>query len=262
MAEAEQEIVKMKADAAAQAAQDQVTPHGAFRRPPCRAGRVRQRIRRRNRSEEEPAVAGRGSGGSQLDVKSRAATSHASLAVVQRSATKPCSRCSVRSRRSRAWLSRPLDGVVSVKQNTDAAGGMFFSGMVLPEYREGDSIWPGRPIADVIESGAHGASCEVDENDRANLTQGQEAVIDIDTIPGETFKGKVGELSAAGAPHGFLRIELRRSAVRRVVRFRSTRPADEGGASARVMVTGKEIAGALMLPRQAVFQKTARRTSS
>ena len=146
----------------------------------------------------------------------------------RRSATKPCSRCSAQQTIESLVVKAPLDGVVSVKQNTDAAGGMFFSGMVLPEYREGDSIWPGRPIADVIESGRMELRARVDENDRANLTQGQEAVIDIDTIPGETFKGKVGELSAPGTPHGFLRIELRRSAVRRVVRFRSTRPADEG----------------------------------
>src|SRR5687768_18069764 len=34
-------------------------------------------------------------------------------------------------------LRAPLDGVVSIKENRDAAGGMFF-GQQLPEYREGD----------------------------------------------------------------------------------------------------------------------------
>ena len=31
-------------------------------------------------------------------------------------------------------------------------------GMVIPEYREGDSVWPGRPVADVIEVGQDGSA--------------------------------------------------------------------------------------------------------
>ena len=69
----------------------------------------------------------------------------------------------------------PIDGVVSVKENRDASGGFFFFGMVLPEYRQGDSVWPGRPVADVIESGKMEVRAKVDETDRENLTSGQPA---------------------------------------------------------------------------------------
>src|SRR4029450_8644223 len=87
------------------------------------------------------------------DVKSRAETNKASLLVVEAKrnkaliATQP-----VRQGLAALVLRAPLDGVVSLKENRDAAGGMFF-GQQLPEYREGDQVGPGRPVSDVIESG-------------------------------------------------------------------------------------------------------------
>ena len=195
VAEAEQEIVKMKADAAAQAAQDQVTLLTArfdVRRAELDAsgnefvGAIEAKKNLLSLEEAKRRL-------EQLDedVKSRAATSQASLAVVLEKRNKAMLAMQRAQQTIESLvITAPLDGVVSVKQNTDAAGGMFFGGMVLPEYREGDSIWPGRPIADVIESGRMELRAKVDENDRANLTQGQEAIVDIDTIPGETFKGK------------------------------------------------------------------------
>jgi HlyD family secretion protein len=263
VAEAEQEIVKMKADAAAQAAQDQVTLLTArfdVRRAELDAsgnefvGAIEakknllslEEAKRRLEQLEE-------------DVKSRAATSQASLAVVQEKRNKAMLAMQRAQQTIESLVVKaPLDGVVSVKQNTDAAGGMFFSGMVLPEYRQGDSIWPGRPIADVIESGRMELRAKVDENDRANLTQGQEAVIDIDTIPGETFKGKVGELSAQARRMDFFESNSGARQFDVSFAFDQLDPRMKAGASARVMVTGKEIAGALMLPRQAVFQKAGK----
>ena len=53
---------------------------------------------------------------------------------------------------------------------------MFGPGMVLPEYREGDSVWPGRPVIDVIEVGKMEVRAKVDESDRTNLDAGQTAV--------------------------------------------------------------------------------------
>jgi HlyD family secretion protein len=263
VAEAEQEIVKMKADAAAQAAQDQVTLLTArfdVRRAELDAsgnefvGAIEakknllslEEAKRRLEQLEE-------------DVKSRAATSQASLAVVQEKRNKAMLAMQRAQQTIESLVVKaPLDGVVSVKQNTDAAGGMFFSGMVLPEYRQGDSIWPGRPIADVIESGRMELRAKVDENDRANLTQGQEAVIDIDTIPGETFKGKVGELSAQARRMDFFESNSGARQFDVSFAFDQLDPRMKAGASARVMVTGKEIAGALTLPRQAVFQKAGK----
>ena len=60
----------------------------------------------------------------------------------------------------------------------------------MPEYREGDTVWPGRPVADVIESGRMEVRAKIDENDRANLTEGQDATVEVDALPGQTLHGQ------------------------------------------------------------------------
>ena len=175
--EAEQGIVKMKADATVQVAQDQVallTARFDVRRAELdvsgsefysaidsqkHALSLEEAKRRLAQLEE--------------DVKSRTVTNQASLAVSEERRNK------ARLAMQRAQqiidslvMRAPIDGVVSLKENRDASGGFFFFGMVLPEYRQGDSVWPGRPVADVIESGRMEVRAKVDETDRANLTRG------------------------------------------------------------------------------------------
>ena len=76
-------------------------------------------------------------------------------------------------------IKAPIDGVVSVKDNRDAMRRHdVLRAWSLPEYREGDSVSPGRPVADVIEAGRMEVRAKVDENDRANLTEGQTASVD------------------------------------------------------------------------------------
>ena len=113
--------------------------------------------------------------------------------------------------------------MVAVKDNRDAMGGMMIWGMSLPEYREGDSVWPGRPVADVIESGRMEMRAKVDENDRANLTEGQPSAVEVDAIPGEKFPAKVGRALGARQPRRLLRVRRRHPPVRRDLPVRSIR---------------------------------------
>jgi HlyD family secretion protein len=130
LAEAEQEIVKMKADAAVQKAQDDVallTAKFDVRRAELDAlgnefvGAIEaqknvlslEEARRRLQQLQE-------------DVTSRAATSQASLAVAEEKRTK----ATLAMQRAQQtidslMLRAPLDGVVSLKENRNAAGGMF-----------------------------------------------------------------------------------------------------------------------------------------
>jgi hypothetical protein len=152
-------------------------------------------------------------------------------------------------------LRAPLDGVVSLKENRDAAGGMFF-GQQLPEYREGDQVGPGRPVADVIEAGRMEVRAKVDENDRGNLTEGQRASVYVDALPGEVFTAKVGAL--AGLAN---RAFWEASATRMfdvTFQFDKIEPRLRAGSSARVVVDGNTLEGALHLPRHAVFARSGK----
>ncbi|MBA2302764.1 MAG: HlyD family efflux transporter periplasmic adaptor subunit [Acidobacteria bacterium] len=264
LAEAEQEIVKMKADREVQIATDAVellTARFDVRRAELDAQGnefISPIDAQKNLLSFEEAK--RRLVQLEEDVKSRSATSQASLQVVDEKRTK------AQMARQRAQqvidslvLKAPVDGVVSVKENRDASGGMFFFGMVLPEYREGDSVWPGRPVLDVIESGRMELRAKIDESDRTNLVEGQIADVSVDALPGRAFKAKVGALSGLASRGGFFEPTASVSRLFDVTfQFESPDPQLKAGSSARVFIEGKEIDGALHVPRQAVFEKNGK----
>ena len=260
LAEAEQEIVKMKADAAVQKAQDDVallTARFDVRRGELdvTANELIAAIEARKNvlSLEE---ARRRLAQLEEDVQSRAETNKASLLVVEEKRNKALLATQrVQQVIDSLILRAPLDGVVSLKENRDAAGGMFF-GQQLPEYREGDQTGPGRPVADVIESGRMEVRAKVDENDRGNLTEGQRAAVYVDTLPGEVFTAKVGALAGLANRNFWEAAATRLFDV--TFQFDKTEPRLRAGSSARVIVEGNTLEGALHVPRQAVFARAGK----
>ena len=261
--EAEQGIVKIKADAAVQASQDEVallTARFDVRRGELDSaanefvGAMDAQKNALSLEEARRRLA-------QLleDVKSRAATNQASLAV----ALEKRNKAQLAMQRAQQVIESlvirsPFDGVVSLKENRDASGGMIFWGMILPEYRAGDQIWPGRPVADVIESGRMEVRAKIDEGDRPNLVAGQPAVVEVDALPGEKFTAKIGQLSGLANRANF----FESASVTRLfdvsLQFDQPDPRLKAGVSVRVTLDGKELRDAVHVPRQAVFDKNGK----
>jgi HlyD family secretion protein len=261
LAEAEQQIVKMLADQAVTASQeklDMMTARYNVRRAELdSAGNefigaidaqknqlTLEESRRRLKQLEDDAAA-------------RKATSNAALAVVQERRNK------ARMAMERAQgiidnliVKAPSDGVVSVKENRDGQY-FFFTGMVLPQYREGDSTFSGRNIADIVESGMMEVRAKVTETDRDNLQAGQPATVQVDALPGRTFAAKVGPLTGSASRGNFFET----SAIRQFdisLQLDKADPQMRAGSSLRVVIDGREIQGALHIPRQAVFEKNGK----
>jgi multidrug resistance efflux pump len=261
--EAEQEIAKLNADAAAQAAQDQVALLTA-----------RFDVRRAELDVSGNEFIGAIDGQKNLltleeskrrltqlegDVKSRTATNQASLAVAQEKRNKAL----LATQRAQSvidslQIKAPMDGIVMVKENRDAMGGMMIWGMPMPEYRAGDSVWPGRPVVDVIENGRMELRAQVDENDRANLAEGQPAIVTVDAVPGRNFKARVGELAAQAKRTDFWESPGSSRQFDLSFKFDELDPRMKAGASALVTIEGRQIKDALTVPRQAVFQKSGK----
>ncbi len=193
----------------------------------------------------------------QQDASSRVATSAAALDVVVEKRNK----ADLAMKRAQGIIDNlavkaPIDGVVSVKENRD--GQMFYySGMTLPEYREGDTTFSGRNVADVIEQGKMEAHAKVTETDRDNLQQGQSAVIQVDALPGRSFEAKVGALTGSASRGNFFET----SAVRQFdinLALERPDPLMRAGSSLRVTIDGREVKNAIHVPRQAVFEKNGR----
>ena len=264
LAEAEQEIVKMKADREVQLAQDEVdlmTARFDVRRAELDAQGnefISPIDAQKNQLTLEEAR--RRLAQLETDAASRKVTSAASLQVVEEKRNK----AQMAMQRAQQTidsleLKAPIDGYVAVKENRDASGGMFFFGMVLPEYREGDSVWPGRPVVDIIESGRMELRAKVDESDRGNLAEGQEAEVFVDALPGETFTTRVGALANLASRGGFFEPTATVSRLFDVTfHFETPDPRLKAGSSARVFIKGRQLEGALHVPRQAVFEKNGK----
>ena len=261
--EAEQNIVKIKADAAVQAAQDEVALLTA--RFDVRRGELDTAANEfigamdaeKNKLSLEEAR--RRLAQLQEDVKSRAATNQASLAV----ALEKKNKAQLSMQRAQQVIESlviraPFDGVVSVKENRDASGGMIFWGMILPEYRAGDQIWPGRPVIDLIESGRMEVRAKIDESDRPNLVAGQPAVVEVDALPGEKFQAKVGQLSGLASRANFFESASATRLFDVSLQFDKPDPRLKAGVSTRVTLDGKELRDAIHIPRQAVFDKNGK----
>jgi HlyD family secretion protein len=261
LAEADQAIVKMKADNAVQASQDQLnllTARYDVRRGEIGVlanefvGAIEAQKNALTLDEAKQHLA-------QLehDAAARAATSAAALAVVDERRHK----AELAMQRAQSIIDNlvvraPIDGLAAVKENRDGQY-FFFTGMVLPEYREGDTTFSGRNVADIIESGKMEVRAKVTEVDRDNLQTGQSATAQIDALPGRTFAARVGPLSASASRGSYFET----SAVRQfdiTLELDHPDPAMRAGSSLRLTIDGRELKDVLHVPRQAVFEKAGK----
>jgi hypothetical protein len=94
----------------------------------------------------------------------------------------------------------PITGLVAIKQNR---AGNFNFGQSMPDIREGDTLQPGMPVADILDLSEVEVWAKVGELDRANLKEGQEATLQLDAIPDKRFNGKIKAMSGTATSDVF-----------------------------------------------------------
>src|SRR5262249_17495918 len=77
-------------------------------------------------------------------------------------------------------------------------------GQQVPDIREGDTLSPGTPVADVLDLSEMEIIAKVGELDRANLREGQEVQFVLDAVPDKTFHGKIKSMSGTAVSNPFL----------------------------------------------------------
>ena len=88
----------------------------------------------------------------------------------------------------------PITGLVSIRQNR--AGNVNF-GQQVPDIREGDTLQPGMPVAELLDLSELEVWTKIGELDRANLQVGQDALLQLDAIPEKRFHGKIKAMSGS-----------------------------------------------------------------
>ncbi len=257
--QAEQEITKLKADSAVQQSQDEVSllqARFALRRAELDVkgnellGAIDAQKNLIAREEAKRALAQ-----VEQDVKAHSATNKAALAGLEVRRSKATMSMMIAQKNIDSMKVRsPIDGLVVVRQNQDASGGFFYTGMVLPEYRSGDTVNPGRMLADVIDLSGLEVQGKINETDRAILQAGQAVRVRADALPQDTLSGKLKTIGGLTGRRFLFESDARRQ-------FDTTFQLDRvdgrlrPGMSAKVNIVGQLLKNVLYVPRQAVFEK-------
>lgn len=256
LAEAEQQIAKAKADAAVKAAQDKVallTARFDVRRAELEVSRnelVSEIDARKNLLSLEEAK--RKLAQLEQDVNSRVASNTASIALLEeKRQTALLGMKQAQRAIDNMQVKSTIDGLVSLKENMDT--GMVFYGMSLPEYREGDLVNPGRPLAEVLDLNQMEAVAQVYESDRSNLNTGQTAEVYLDAQPGAAIPAKVKTIAGMASredwgPTTISRFHVSFSLLDSTHQFHP-------GTSAEILVHGTQMKDQLYLPSQCLFEK-------
>jgi HlyD family secretion protein len=255
--EVQEEIKKTNLDAAIQAAQDEVAllqARFAVRRAELEVTRnelasaIDAQKNLLNVEEARRQLA-------QLehDIPARQKSNRASLVVLEEKLEKARLRMQQAQRAiEEMQLRAPVGGLVSVQENRGVFGGWRPPGMTFPEYREGDLVNPGSPISEVLQADQIEVKGKVDEADRISVNPGLTAEIRIDGLPGVLLKGKVKSVAGlAGRGWG----PATQKKFDMVVGLDKPDSRLRAGVTAQVLVIGNELKGALLIPRQAVFEQ-------
>jgi len=137
----------------------------------------------------------------ETDIEARKEQAASQLAVFQQQRNK--SLLDVQRELQRIAQTRslaPMTGLVSIRQNR---GGFINFGQAVPDIREGDTLQPGMPVADVLDLSELEVWAKIGELDRANLKEGQDALLQLDSIPDKQFRGKIKSMSGTATADVF-----------------------------------------------------------
>lgn len=255
--QADEEIVKAKADAAVQAAEDQTALLKA-------KYTVRQAELDVSKNEILSKIDGqknilaldearRALAQLEQDIRSHSASNQAALAISREKHHKAQLAMDQAERNIKNMrILSPIDGLVVIHGNRDSTGGFFMDGMTLPDYHVGDQVNPGSSIAEVIDSSHLEVNAQVDETDRTNLKPGQSVDITIDALPRESFTGKVQTVGGATAREIWDDNTKHKFDV--TVQFDREDPRLRPGFEAKLNILGDRLTQAASIPAEAIFE--------
>jgi biotin carboxyl carrier protein len=260
--QAEQEIVKAKADAAVQTAEDQTAllkAKYAVRRAELDVSK-NELLSKIDAQKNLLALdeAKRALAQLEQDIRSHSASNEAALAISQEKRHK--ARLAMEQAEENIKKMRvvaPLDGLVVIKGNRDSTGGFFTDGMTLPDYHVGDQVNPGSSIAEVIDISHLEVSAQVGETDRTNLKAGQFVDILVDALPGQTFPGKVLTVGGATSREFWDDPGMRKFDI--AIELHSDDLRLRPGFAARLSIRGDQLSRAVSIPSEAVFEREGKK---
>jgi len=260
--QAEQEITKARADATVQAAQDKVALLKArfnVRRAELDVQK-NELLSRIDADKNQLALqqAHRALSELEKDLESHKALGDATIYLSQEKANKArIIMDQAKQNLEKMQVVTPMDGVLSIMQNMNAAGGISFTGMSLPYYHAGDQVQSGSAIAKVVDPSSMELKCRVNEREHGNLKLGQTAEVVFDALPDRTFHATVKSLGSMSSRPFFESSSGGNFEV--TLQLTTNDEQLRTGFTAQILFVGSSKQNVLMVPRQAVFMKDGKR---
>lgn len=260
--EAEQEITKAQADAAVLAAEDQVTllkdRYGVRRAElDVQKNELLSKIDA-EKNDLALAQAKRVLAEQEKDIESHKASGQAATYLAQEKYNKAkLGMDQAQQNLDKMRVTAPMDGLVSIQKNVNVMGGIMFTGMVLPEYHEGDQVQPGASIAQVVDPQGLDLTSKIGEQDRGNVSVGRPALVTFDALPGQVFHGTVKSVGGMTVRQFFTANTSGNFDVS--LQLDHEDPRLRSGFTAQIVFLGGVKKDALYLPRVAVFLKDGKR---
>lgn len=260
--QADQEITKAKADAAVVAAQDKVALLKA-RFDVRRAELDVQKNELLSAIDAQKNVlalegAQRVLAELEQDVKSRNASNQATISLAEEKRNKAkLAMDQAQDNINKMRVLAPMDGLVAVEKNEGASGGFFFTGMSLPEYREGDQVEPGRTVCQIIDPYSMELVAKVGEVDRNNIKEGQTVELTLDALPETPFHGTVKNVASNNSRRFWDDDTSSKFEVR--IALAGTDPRMRPGLTGKISITGDPRKNVAWVPKQGLFLKDNKR---
>jgi len=257
--QAQQEIVKAQADAAVLAAKDKVAllkAHYDVRRAELDVQKD-QLLSRIDAQKNQLALdqANRALAELESDIKSHAQSGQADVYLAQEKYNKAkLGMDAAQQNLKEMQVTAPMDGLVSIRKNMFAAGGFFFTGMTLPEFRAGDQVQPGSSIAQIVDPMEMNLLAHLSEQSRSNLRSGEAVEVRFYAMPDKVFRGSVSRV-AGMSPQGFFFDSTAGGTFDVTVTVPNLDPRLRPGLTAELRFQGDKKKDVLFVPRIAVFLK-------
>jgi HlyD family secretion protein len=154
-----------------------------------------------------------------------------------------------RAERALALMSQhaPSAGTISLLKH--------WQGGNMVTYRPGDRAWPGAGIAELPDAASLRVTARVDETERGRLAANQAVTVQLNAIPDRQFTGhieQIGQIASLDFSSGW---PIARNFTLEVA-LDQTDPRFKPGITGDVTVVVEKVPNAIILPVQAMFQKS------
>jgi HlyD family secretion protein len=147
-------------------------------------------------------------------------------------------------------LRAPAAGTISLLPNFRNGGPMVSA---PPEFRRGDRVFFGAPIAELPDLSSIQMSCRLDEADRARVQVGTPVLVRVDAVPDRELPARIHSIGMMARPDFSSFPPQRNFDI--VIALDDADPRLRGGMNATARIEMNRLQDVLVVPASAVFQQ-------